>query len=199
MAGALRLPHPPLSNEPVVLRPWATDDLPGLLTAAADPLVHRYRYSLPSTGAESAAWLDSVERDRRRGARLELAVCDLPDPTAVGSVSLHAFRPRNGTAMISYWLAPVARGRGMASRAVQLLAGWGFGELGLARLEVHVEAENAASRHVAERCGFALEGRLRSDQRLRDGSRADVLVFGLLSGELTGDGAGQPPDERLRR
>jgi RimJ/RimL family protein N-acetyltransferase len=199
MPGALRLPHPPLTDEPAVLRPWATDDLPGLLTAAADPLVHRYRYTLPDDPAAARAWLDSVERDRRRGARLELAICAVNDATAIGSVSLHAFRPRNGTAMISYWLAPVARGRGMASRAVRLLAGWGFGELGLARLEVHVEAENAASREVAERCGFALEGRLRSDQRLRDGSRADVLVFGLLSAELAGGRAGQLPDNFSRR
>jgi RimJ/RimL family protein N-acetyltransferase len=56
--------------------------------------------------------------------------------------------------------------------------------LGQQRLALQVEVQNVASQHVAERCGFRCEGRLRSHQQLRDGTRADVLVYGLLAGEL---------------
>jgi RimJ/RimL family protein N-acetyltransferase len=62
-------------------------------------------------------------------------------------------------------------------------AGDEFG-LGLARLWLQVELENVASQHVAERCGFVREGRLRSHFQGRDGGRVDVLIYGLLPAEL---------------
>ncbi len=59
-----------------------------------------------------------------------------------------------GCAEVGYMLAAGARGRGVASRTVQLLAGWAFGTLGLERLELHIDRHNAASCAVAARTGF---------------------------------------------
>jgi RimJ/RimL family protein N-acetyltransferase len=86
--------------------------------------------------------------------------------------------------MVSYWLAPDGRGRGLATRALMLVAGWAFDVLGQQRLALQVEVQNLASQQVAQRCGFHREGQLRSHQQLRDGTRADVFVYGLLAGEL---------------
>lgn len=63
-----------------------------------------------------------------------------------------------GEGEIGYWVAPEARGRGLAARAVGLLADWAFATLGLRRLELVTYEGNAPSRRVAERCGFVLEG-----------------------------------------
>jgi RimJ/RimL family protein N-acetyltransferase len=60
----------------------------------------------------------------------------------------------------------------------------GFHELALARLWLQIEPENVASQRVAERCGFVREGRLRSHFEGRYGGRVDVLIYGLLPGEL---------------
>jgi RimJ/RimL family protein N-acetyltransferase len=184
MPAPLPLPDPPLTDGALALRPWSPEDLPDLLAAAADRVVHRYRYSLPRDTGEAEVWLASVEGDRLSGERIELAVTTADAPRAVGSISLWGFHRRNHAAMVSYWLAPCGRGRGLATGALRLLAGWAFGELGQQRLALQVEVENVASRHVAERCGFRCEGRLRSHQQLRDGTRADVLLYGLLAGEL---------------
>ena len=86
-------------------------------------------------------------------------------------------------AWLGYWVAPAARGRGVASRAVRLLADWGFRGLGLARIELTCGPDNVASQRVAERCGFTREGLLRSHMRFK-GGRRDTVVFGLLPGEL---------------
>jgi RimJ/RimL family protein N-acetyltransferase len=185
MSVALPFPDPALADGACGLRPWNRDDLPALLVAAADPLVHRYRYSLPGDGAAAHAWLAAVQRDRLSGERLELAVTTGDAPRAVGSTSIWGFHRRNGAAMVSYWLAPDWRGHGLATAAVRLLAGWAFDELDQQRLAMQVELDNVASQRVAERCGFRCEGRLRSDQQLRDGTRADVLLYGLLAGELS--------------
>lgn len=182
MPRELPLPDPPLADGRVALRPWGPDDLVDLLAAAADPLVHRYRYSLPDGAGQAVTWLDAVGRDRLDGVRLELAVTVAGDPTVVGSVALWGFHRRNHTAMVSYWLGPAARGRGLGTSALHLVSGWAFG-LGLRRLSLNVEVDNLASQRLAERCGFRREGRLRSHQKLRDGTRADVFVYGLLAGE----------------
>jgi RimJ/RimL family protein N-acetyltransferase len=185
MPAQLPLPDPPLTDDALALRPWGPEDLPNLLAAAADPVVHRYRYSLPVGADEARAWLAAVEHDRLSGERIELAITTADAPEAVGSIALWGFHRRNRAAMVSYWLAPGGRGRGRATRAVRLMAGWAFDVLGQQRLALQVEVQNLASQHVAERCGFHREGQLRSHQQLRDGTRANVFVYGLLAGELS--------------
>jgi len=115
---------------------------------------------------------------------LSVAVVELENEDIVlGGGSLYDVDLAQGRAAVGYWLAPEARGRGVATRAVRLVAGWTFAELGLARLELTCGPENVASQRVAERCGFVREGVLRSHIRFK-GGRRDTVVFSLLPGEL---------------
>jgi RimJ/RimL family protein N-acetyltransferase len=179
---ALPVAEPRLATDRLVLRAWGLADLPALVAAGVDPTLRRFRYSIPNGDTQAQAWLTKLRADRDAGRRVELAIAAGPDFTTVGSVSLQDFD--HGTATVRYWLAPTARGRGLATCAVRLLARWAFHELALARLWLQIEPENAASQRVAERCGFVREGRLRSDFKGRDGGRVDVLIYGLLPGEL---------------
>jgi RimJ/RimL family protein N-acetyltransferase len=86
-------------------------------------------------------------------------------------------------AAVGYWLAPDARGRGVATRTLRLLARWAFEHLAVARLELTCAPDNVASQRVAERCGFVRESVLRSHIRFK-GGRRDTMVFSLLPGEL---------------
>jgi RimJ/RimL family protein N-acetyltransferase len=179
---ALTVAEPRLTSDGLVLRAWDVGDLPALVAAGVDPTVRRFRYSIPDSEAQAQAWLTRLRTDRQAGRRVELAIAAAPDFNAVGSVSLQDFE--HGNATVRYWLAPTARGRGLATCAVRLLAGWAFHELALARLWLQIESDNVASQRVAERCGFVREGRLRSHFEGRDGGRMDVLIYGLLPGEL---------------
>jgi RimJ/RimL family protein N-acetyltransferase/DNA-directed RNA polymerase specialized sigma24 family protein len=178
----LPVAEPRLTTDGLVLRAWDLGDLSALVAAGVDPTVRRFRYSIPNSDTQAQAWLTKLRTDREAGRRLELAIAAATDLTAVGSVSLQDFD--HGNATVRYWLAPTARGRGLATCAVRLLAGWAFHELALARLWLQIEPENVASQRVAERCGFVREGRLRSHFEGRDGGRMDVLIYGLLPGEL---------------
>jgi RimJ/RimL family protein N-acetyltransferase len=86
-------------------------------------------------------------------------------------------------ALLGLGAAPEARGRGVATHAVRLLARWAFDDLGLARLALTCAPDNHASQRVAERCGFSREGVLRSHIPFK-GGRRDTVVFGVLPGEL---------------
>ncbi len=153
-----------------------------LLAAGRDPLISRYRYSLPHTPDAADEWIAWTETDREKDRRLELALA--VDGVPVGSVSLTDFK--HGNAMVRYWLLPAGRGRGLATTAVRLLAGWAFSTLGIGRLAALVETDNTASEAVLERCGFVGEGRLRQHMPDHDGNRVDTLLYGLLPADLAG-------------
>ena len=45
------IPYPTLTDELVALRPWEPADVECLLAAGNDPVVRRFRYSLPVAAA----------------------------------------------------------------------------------------------------------------------------------------------------
>lgn len=97
----------------------------------------------------------------------------------VGFGLLNHLHPVHRFANVGYWIRPDAAGRGHASAVVRQLAAFGFGTLGLQRLELVVEPGNAASRRVAEKVGARLEGLLHRRLCIGDEPR-DALMYGLL-------------------
>ena len=179
----LPLPDPPLRSATLALRAWRTTDVAAVIAASADPAIARFAAPIgPHDGeADARAWLAGREPARIAGLRLDLAIVGARSGQVIGSIALsHAAQHRRAT--VSFWVAPQARGRGVATEAVRLGAAWAFERLGLQRLELYVEPENVASLRVTERCGFSREGLLRS-HFVRHGERRDVLVYGLLAEE----------------
>lgn len=152
------------------LRPWHPErDAPAVLRAflASDDL-HRQAPPI-RTLDEARAYLDRIASE-------SLAI-DV-DGGAVGCV-MAAERDAHDTAWMSYWLAPEARGRGLASRALDALSRRCFAE-GLHRLELGARTNNPASIAVAERAGYVREGVER--ERLRYGDeRFDVARYARLA------------------
>jgi RimJ/RimL family protein N-acetyltransferase len=168
---ALRFPDPPLADELVLLRPWTADDIPDKVMSFADQSVQRFSWPLVReyTEMDARGYFVEQEQARRRGDELNFAFADPADPTAVfGGGSVHAVDLAECRAAVGYWLAPDARGRGIATHATQLMAGWAFAGLGLARLELTCGPDNEASQRVALRCASCAKG---SYARIR-GSRA---------------------------
>lgn len=83
---------------------------------------------------------------------------------ALGAVNLEG-----GLADVRYWVVPAARGRGIASRVLNLLTAWATTDLGLHRLELEHSTRNLRSCRVAEQAGYALEGTRRSQLLHVDG------------------------------
>ena len=94
-------------------------------------------------------------------------------------VNSHDYR---GT--IGYWVARDARGQGVCTRALRLLARHGLEKLELQRLDLITDPDNHASQRVAEKVGFWREGVLRAHLRHPDGRTRDSVMWSLLPGEL---------------
>jgi RimJ/RimL family protein N-acetyltransferase len=70
-------------------------------------------------------------------------------------------------------------GRGYVTEAVQLTVDYLFGAKKQHRIHLVIVPENAASRRIAEKCGFILEGTARG-AFFNDGRNQDVLIYSLL-------------------
>jgi RimJ/RimL family protein N-acetyltransferase len=98
----------------------------------------------------------------------------------LGEVELVQLDLRMGTAEVTCWALPRARGKGMTSTAVGAVVRFAFGGLGLQRLAYQWAVGNDPSARVAARCGFVVEGRQRSAWVV-DGHRTDVMMSGRLA------------------
>jgi RimJ/RimL family protein N-acetyltransferase len=163
----------------VRLEPLSAKHVDGLDALARDPDVQRHTYvpSPPPPGFGSS-WLERYEQGRADGTRVGFAIVEADDGSFLGLAAAVRLDARASEAELGYILAPEARGRGAATEALRLLTEWGFAR-GLQRLELRVDAENAPSRRVAERCGYTREGLLRSVY-FKEGRRSDMLVYSRL-------------------
>ena len=103
-----------------------------------------------------------------------------PAGAVLGYVSLHDLEPRHLSGEVGYWVLPAARGRGVGRRAVAAASGYGFGALGLNRIELFHAVDNPSSCGVALGAGFALEGVAREAYRYGDGLLHDDHMHARL-------------------
>ena len=183
-----------LADDRLYVRPWRLGDAAAVYEACQDPEIQRWT-SVPSPyqreHAESyvgeigpTAW--------RSGTGAIFGVFDLVSGRLLAATGVHHISerdvPAGGRAELGYWCAAWARGKGVMTDASRLVCEWAFadpaaGGLGLARIDWYAEVGNLASRRVAEKLGFTIEGMLR--QRIVHRSqRADAWAAGLLRGEL---------------
>jgi RimJ/RimL family protein N-acetyltransferase len=88
-----------------------------------------------------------------------------------------------GTAEIGFWATKEHRGNGYLTEATRTAAHWAFARASIDRVEWRAEVGNRASRTVAERAGFTMEGTLRSAVNNK-GVRRDCWIGSLLPSDL---------------
>jgi RimJ/RimL family protein N-acetyltransferase len=150
-----------LTDGVVVLDRLREDDMHAHLAGEDEEQARRFGWWPLRSGPEHfRAMLAADERDWQSGGPRRRFAARVTGEL-VGGCELR--RRADGHAEASYWTFPQHRRRGYATRAVRLLARWAFDELGVERIELHVEPDNAGSRRVAERAGFRRSARTTGD------------------------------------
>jgi RimJ/RimL family protein N-acetyltransferase len=184
MRRRLLPPAEPLSDGVVRLEPLDRRFVSDFDSLTTDPDVVRFT-RVPDDAADDFAstWIDTYVEAWSEGSRAGFAILDSESSAFLGMVALVHLDLGLGEGELGYIVAPEARGRGIAGRAIFLLAGWAFAEVGLSRLEAWIDVDNDRSKRVAERTGFTFEG-VRRSVHFKDGERADMAIYSLLPGEL---------------
>jgi RimJ/RimL family protein N-acetyltransferase len=174
-------PDPPLGDGTVILRLPREADAPAIAAACADPEIARWiPIPVPYRLEDARVFAASTEEAWASGREPTFVICEAASGLLVGSIAIHRRPDAPRTAAVGYWLAPEARGRGLASRAVRLVTRWAFAvEPELVRMELLTIVGNDASGRVALRAGFAREGVLRRYLPFR-GALVDAVMFARL-------------------
>jgi RimJ/RimL family protein N-acetyltransferase len=168
---------PALRDDDLTLRPPRPDDADAVIAACQDAAIVRWvRVPSPYRREHAESWLATCRRQAEAGEAITLLAED-GDGRLAGSFSLLELAGGGGYGEIGYWVAPWARGRGVATRAVGLLRDWAAAALGLTTVEILVHRDNAPSRAVALRSGFADTGELRTLPRDDDPGPPALIVY----------------------
>ena len=125
----------------------------------------------------SAAEILELNRTRAAEGSPTFSICEADD-ACIGLAWVNRSTRDPAIGYVGYWLLPAARGRGLATRALRLLATWAFRELELTGLRLLTEPGNTPSQQVAERAGFHQVGLLEGFGEV-DGSQVDEVLFVL--------------------
>jgi RimJ/RimL family protein N-acetyltransferase len=172
-----------LTDNVIRLEPISREHLDGLAALGQDPLVLRNtRVPEPWTEGFERTWVEAYEQGRQDGTRDGYAIVDAESGAFLGLAGIVDLEPDANQGEIGYALVPESRGRGIATRALELVTRYALEELGLERVELRIGTENGASMRVAERAGYRREGVLRS-LYVKPGRREDFVVYSRLPGD----------------
>jgi RimJ/RimL family protein N-acetyltransferase len=186
MTMTVEPPEPPLTDGVVTVRAWGdAGDADAIVAACNDRAIAQFLDMIPQpyTRSDADAYLEACRIGWRDGTFSNFAM--IVEGRPVGSIGVRWVEPDQGVAEVGYWVAHDARGKGVCTRALRLVAGWVLTRPGMARLQLRAAEENVASQRVAERARFTREGVLRSSHfnpRLR--RRVDFVMYSLLPHEL---------------
>lgn len=142
-----------LGSDTLHLRPPALHDVEWLIEACNDPEIHRFT-TIPSPYGRKEA-IDFIRRAQGDAADEDgyaFIVCETATGQQLGACGVR--HPSEPEVEIGYWVAAVARGRGVATGAVQLMVDHVFDQLDADAVRALVIEENTASARVVRRLGF---------------------------------------------
>ena len=173
----------PLGGETTHLRAVEEADLPLLVRWMNDPDVRhwlhqserpdatvdtvRVRFGLDQQGLPNLVWMIETLEGR-----------------PVGHVGLLGVDPHSLRAELAISIGETdCWSRGYGTDAIRAVLRHAFEEMGLRRIDLHTDVDNARGIRCYEKCGFVREGVMR-ERRLRYGRPLDMVVMGVLRSEF---------------
>lgn len=179
---------PTLETRNLLLREIVDADAADLLRIHGDAEHMKWFGSDPLTDIDGAKNLIQTfakwREDPASGTRWGIQLRD--EPVLVGTCGLFRWNRTWRTCVTGYEISPSHEGRGYMKEALAAVFSWGFGEMGLNRVEAQVHPENRPSLALLKSFGFAEEGRLR-EVGYWAGSHHDLVLYSLLKREWRND------------
>ncbi|MFE8601434.1 GNAT family N-acetyltransferase [Archangium violaceum] len=180
-------PPPRLAEGTLSLHPWQPDLATALVEAVHESVASVGRW-LPWCHAgygpaEADAWIAQCGDGWAAGGHFAFAIIEETTGTLLGGTGLNRIDRVNRNANLGYWVRQSRQGQGIAARAAGLATRFGFGQLGLVRIEIVIQPDNQPSLRTAEKLGARFEAVARQRICLH-GQARDAAVYGLIPEDL---------------
>ena len=170
-----------LVGQRVILRPFRRSDLDGLYELVAD--VRDKGPFWPLGCISEPRWFKRFEENAWWSKEFKILLITDREGRRLGHVNIYkASHSYEGWELGYRVYRPEDRGKGIMTEAIRITTAYLFEVEPIGRVQILVDPDNAASRMVAERCGYALEGTLRHAHFDR-GRFVDLLVYSILRDE----------------
>lgn len=168
-----------IRTERLLLTPPTLDDAPAIFRLRADPevAVHLNR-KLQTEVEEAEAFIAKLTGGFDEGKWHYWIIKSKAESSFLGTICLWNFSEDRLSAEVGYELLPQYQGKGFAGEALGAVLEFGFGALGLGRIDAIIEAPNGRSISLAERFGFKVIREF-EEVSVHDGSPVKCLVYSL--------------------
>jgi len=166
----------------VHLRPVEERDLPLCVRWSNDPDVRHWLHRSERPLSTLELEREWHEQRLRNPSWAEWCI-ETADGRPIGVVRLRGIDEAQGRAEMGVYIGETdSWSRGYGTDAIRRVLRYAFGELGLRRVWLITDADNARGIRCYQKCGFVQEGFLRG-HRLRYGRPLDMLAMGVLREE----------------
>ena len=138
--------------------------------------------TLEETKSQIAERIEGAEK----GKYMIYLIVDKPAGKIVGVVQLKDIDFNARKREFGFFVDQDFERKGIATQSILSASDYCFNTLNLNKVFMRIAEENTASRRVAEKCGFKVEGVLRNDFMTSEGKLIDIFYYGLLKDEFKG-------------
>ena len=172
---------PELETERLLLRQMRVCDSADMYDYARRPEVTEYLLWRPHSDVQyTRRYLEYLGGRYRIGVHYEWAVIHKETGRMIGTCGFARIDSAHNCGEIGYVLHPDFRGQGLITEAAERVLQFGFGVLGLNRIEARYMVGNEPSRRVMNRLGMLFEGVQRASMLVK-GKYRDIATCAILA------------------
>ena len=162
-----------------ILRPYREGDEESLIKNINDKDIYRNtcRIPYPYTPEHAKAWINRCKNSAKKKKKTEVNFAIDINGKVIGGIGLRDITSHK--AEIGYWLGKKYWGKGIATKAVQLITNFGFKQLKLKRIYAHIFSKNKASARLLEKNNYKREGLMRK-YYLKNGKLLDAALYAKI-------------------
>lgn len=173
-----------LDGEYVRLEPLSHEHDDDLSQACEDGRLHELWYTWVPSPESMKAEIDRRLSLYERGTMMPFAIVDRPSRKAIGMTTIMNMRLEHFRVEIgSTWLAQSFQGTKINPEAKLLLLSYAFEVFSCNAVELRTHEKNLQSRAAIEKLGAKLDGILRNDMVMPNGSLRNTAVYSITSDE----------------
>ncbi|HKY32629.1 MAG TPA: GNAT family N-acetyltransferase [Candidatus Polarisedimenticolia bacterium] len=175
--------QPVLATRRLLLRPFAPADADDVERLAGDRAIADTTLRIPHPYPRGAAmaWIEALAPCWEERKAVVFAVTEAAGGALAGAAGLE-LTPEHRRAELGYWIGVPFWNLGYATEAALAVMRFGFGTLGLHRIQARAMARNPASIRVLEKLGMTREGVQRGFM-FKWGLPEDMVLYAVLAGD----------------